>query len=251
MLRIPGKTGWAPLPVGYRALEAVFPSSVLATDCSSFDWTLPEWLPNLLLDCRIQQVRLPSPWYVAALKNRWHAVLRSAIVRLPSGRRFQQQHWGVMKSGWFRTIAENSAAQVLINSLAWLRTGNAGPMPTLWAMGDDVLMEWPDDCDVRHFEEQLRTTGILVKSGTRDREFAGFRFGTGTVTPLYPRKHEFLLRYVSPAVREEVATAYTLCYALAEPEQKAWITHYLTPSASINTATAIGWATGLFALEDL
>lgn len=244
VLQIPGKTGWTPLPGGYKTFNSVFPREVLATDCSSFDWTFPEWLPPLLLQLRLDQTRKPPAWYVNALENRWAAVLKEATLRLPNGARYKQTRWGLMKSGWFRTIAENSAAQVLINALAWRRAGFRSPFPTIWTMGDDVLMEWPGE-SVEMFERALATTGILVKQSSCEREFAGFRIVGNTVTPLYPAKHEYLLRFVNPLQKEEIADAYTMLYALADGPMKELVSHHVAPCARITERLASAWARGL------
>lgn len=146
-MNIPGKTGWSPIPSGYRLFNTAFPGEVLATDCSAWDWTCPSWVPEVVLDMRLALCRSVSPEYESALRARFACVLRDAVVRLPDGRRFKQVGWGLMKSGWFRTIAFNSTAQVLVNELAWLRAGFDGAVRGLWTMGDDVLLEWADDLD--------------------------------------------------------------------------------------------------------
>lgn len=239
--RCPGKTGWSPLPVGFRYFNSVFDGQVLATDCSAFDWTLPEWVPPLLLRMRLELMEERSPMYERQLINRWEAVLKHAIVRLPDGRRFRQNRWGLMKSGWLRTIAENSSAQVFINALGWKRSGNPGPMPTIWTMGDDVILRWRDEYNIDSFERSLATTGIIVKQSSRAREFAGFRIEPGKVTPLYPDKHRFMLHFTEPEKVEEVAMAYALLYALAD--QPSWLNN-VTRHSLVATSAARLWAIG-------
>lgn len=243
--KVPGKTGWSPLPNGYRYFEGCFPEGkpVLATDCSSFDWTFPEWIPPLLLELRKLCMHSSDSVYELMLERRWDAVLRDAVIRLPDGRRFRQSRYGVMKSGWFRTIAENSSAQLAINALAWVRSHDV-PFPPMWSMGDDVIIAWDDDYDVNEFETALATTGIIVKQSSREREFAGFRFGGGKVTPLYPSKHRFLLAHCNPELAEDVATAYTVLYALSEEEAAQQVLPFVTPYSRTNPRAAELWARG-------
>nr|QRW42888.1 putative replicase [Pafsystermes virus] len=237
----PCKAGWSPLPSGFAAFNAAFPGKVLATDCSSFDWTFPEWTAQLLLDLRLQQCMDPPQWYSNAVRARWAQVLRHSVVRLPDGRRFQQQRWGVMKSGWFRTIHENSGAQWLINALAALRADI--PLGTIWTMGDDVILEWDDSYDVESFEAQLRQCGILVKRSSHEREFAGFVMGPGLyVRPAYRDKHLFALAYVPPSLASEVADAYACYYHLSGDREIATI---LAPHVTLTELQRLAWCLGV------
>lgn len=245
--RIPGKSGWSPVPAGYRYLNSAFPGDVLATDCTAFDWTFPEWVAKALLQLRLDMMVNPSEAYIQVLSARWRAVLRDAIVRLPDGRRFQQNRWGLMKSGWFRTIAENSSAQVLINALAWYRSHPTLPFPTIWTMGDDVLMSRPPQLDVVAFEKALATTGILVKASSNLREFAGFEFGAGTVRPLYAAKHKFALHFVLPTQAEEIATAYSCLYALVTTSDLPPFMHKVLARSAWTRRLAWLWAVGKLA----
>lgn len=239
---IPGKTGWSPLPLGYRYFETTFDGDTLATDFSSFDWTLPPWVPELILDARIAQCKSPSARYITQLRSRFAAVLRDAVIRMPNGTRYRQQGWGLMKSGWFRTIAFNSSAVCALYLLAWKRSGQPGPLPDLWTMGDDAILAWPPDGVVEHLESALSSTGVLVKHSSRVKEFAGFRFGSGRVTPIYTEKHLYALRYVAPDVKQAVATCYTCLYALAQPSVAEAILPYVEPHSSVPFGAAEIWA---------
>uniref|UniRef100_A0AAT9JA18 RNA-directed RNA polymerase n=1 Tax=Zootermopsis nevadensis sobeli-like virus 4 TaxID=3133525 RepID=A0AAT9JA18_9VIRU len=245
-LTIPGKSGWAPLPVGFKLFESCFTSSCLATDCAAFDWTFPEWVSKLLCELYIDTLINPSAEYCRALRTRWAQVLDRAIFRLPDGTRLLQTQPGMMKSGWYRTIGVNSAAQVLIHDLAALRAGIQSP-PQKWTMGDDVLISWPTDLPDAAFNKALETTGILVKQSERDAMFAGFRFSPGRVTPLYPAKHLFMLRYVVSAQAAVVADSFMLMYAMADPEDALAqrVRRTVTERTTITSRYALSWALGL------
>uniref|UniRef100_A0AAT9JFW8 RNA-directed RNA polymerase n=1 Tax=Neotermes castaneus sobeli-like virus 2 TaxID=3133515 RepID=A0AAT9JFW8_9VIRU len=245
VLKIPGKTGWTPIPSGYRQFNADFPGPVLATDCSSFDWTFPSWVATDLLDLRLSMMVRSDPIYESMVRARWAQVLRDAVLQVPSGRRFRQCGWGLMKSGWLRTIAENSSAQVLINALAWVRCARPiSEFPTIWTMGDDVIMDWSTNLSSTRFEEQLTTTGILVKQSTMAREFAGFEIEGRCVTPLYAEKHAFSLKYVSFDQKAELSEAYMRLYALAKPGLRDVIDYYLAPCSPVTWQCCQLWARG-------
>lgn len=245
-----GKSGWAVMPIGFfDALEFFKDHGLLATDCSAFDWTFPSWIPQLVLDCKIEQTPLASAPFRRAALNRFREVLGpQCMVRLPDGTRLLQTKWGIMKSGWLLTISLNSDAQDLITCLAWDRA-YGGTCPKLWAMGDDVLMRFPATLDSAPLERELRRAGILSKFASRAFEFAGFRMGRRNgepfVDPLYPDKHKFLLAHTPEDQLEEVLTAYGLIYSLATPEAKAWLEPYLQRYARWPQSTYRAWAYGL------
>lgn len=239
---IPTKAGWAPLPLGYKSFAASFPHQVYATDCSSFDWTVPEWVVHLWLQCYADTLIEPEPGYLEAVANRLEQVLGPrCIVALPDGSRYLQDGWGLMKSGWLRTISGNSEFQFLIHALAWVRSHRLLPMPETWVMGDDVAMGWDDEFDQTGFETALGTTGIQVKHGKLSREFGGFAFDGDVVTPLYPDKHLFTLGYVPADLGSQVAMAYTLMYSLADLPDWFANVHSASP---VLLPTARLWARG-------
>jgi len=243
VMGIPGKTGWTPLPFGYKLFDQAFPEEVLATDCSSFDWTVPSWAVRLLLECSLEMVNRGDATYRTLVTNRWAQVLGPfAVVRLPDGERYQQDDYGLMKSGWLRTIAGNSDLQFLIHALAWRRSHSTS-FPTVWTMGDDVIMSWDSSYDKERFEAAMATTGAIVKHGMHAREFAGFRFQKDTVDPLYTDKHMYMLRYVSPDQETEVADSYTLMYALASESVRDPLSSVFG-SSLIAAPLARAWARG-------
>lgn len=245
------RAGWAPFPEGYFDFRNTFRGRVFATDCRSFDWTFPDWLVPLLVKLRLDQCKWRSAGYDAAVSRRYEEVLgRRCVVRLPSGRRFRQCVGGIMKSGWLRTISDNSAAQYLLNAIAWGRL-TSRPFPTLWAMGDDVIMDWPDrSVDVEQFVTELGRLGVVIKSFDHDRSFAGFRFerdnGVDYVTPCYPGKHRFLLNHY--AGDPEIIIAYSLLYSMARDSE---ITSFLDARSRITRRCLRNWAQGLVKCETL
>lgn len=243
-----GKTGWSLLPVGFYDFLETFPDSVLATDCSAFDWTYPAWVVEMIFDIKLQQMESYPPEFEIAVKARMKEVLGSnCVVRLPDGERLRQLIPGIMKSGWYLTINLNSDAQDLITNLAYRRAYHS-PCPKLWAMGDDVIMRWPEGQDQQPLVDELKRAGVLSKFATTAREFAGFKaervMGKVTIDPLYPNKHKYLLAHVPTEQLEEVITSYGLIYALAG-DVKDWLSPLLRQYSRWTESTTLAWAYGL------
>lgn len=210
---VTSKVGWSPLPAGYRAIERDFPGGGLATDCSAFDWTLPGWLAREIVALKISQTCAASDeWRRAVWRRAAEVIGPKCVVRLPNGERFRQTNWGLMKSGWFLTIAVNGACQALLVSAAEVYLGL--PERKAWAMGDDLLIGAPPDCEA--FVGLMDFMGVVVKQFSVCSEFAGFDFSKpGAPTPLYATKHLERLRWVPEDMLETYAMAYGLYYALA------------------------------------
>lgn len=244
-MKVPGKTGWAPFPGDYRLLENSFPGTVLATDCSAFDWTFPSWLVDVILETRMEQMRYCSQEYAAAAKARWNEVLGTdCVVRLPDGTRLRQRVKGIMKSGWLKTISVNSHAQDNITRLAWKRS-RKDDFPLLWAMGDDVLMRWPGG-DPDSLVAEIKKLGIITKMATTDRDFAGFRFSLNhEVIPLYPDKHKFILAHAAEDQVAELSSAYGLLYSLTPEEKRGWVSDIVKKYGRWTWRVNRLWAMGL------
>lgn len=244
-----GKTGWSPFPEGFVHLEHRFSGAVLATDCSAFDWTFPDWLVPLTHRLRMDLMRGSSADYRSACLARWNEVLgTSCVVRLPDGRRLRQMRPGLMKSGWLNTISINSIAQWLITTLAYRRLYPDRPCPVMWAMGDDVLMGWDHLYDdPTALVGAISDLGILTKMATADRDFAGFRFSLNSeVVPLYADKHKFMLAHAEANQVKELASAYGLLYALTPPEKRQWLTPLVERYGRWTWRTCRLWARGVF-----
>lgn len=245
-----GKSGWAPMPVGFYDVLECFPDEVLATDCSAFDWTYPSWIPDMILDIKLEQTQSYSPEYSAAARARFNEVLgTNCTIRLPDGSRLRQTKMGIMKSGWLLTISANSDAQELITLLAWQRAyPDLGECPLLWSMGDDVLMRWYPQLDSQPLVSELLRAGILSKFASPRREFSGFEFGRDPhpwVDPLYPEKHKFLLAHTAEEDLEEVITSLGLIYSMARPATRGWLEPLLARYSRWSDSIYKAWAHGL------
>lgn len=242
--KVVAKSGWAPLPDGYKALIANFPEErAIAVDKTAWDWTMPAWVVAHYFHVKMLQTRNCTRMYQWRVFNRMRQVVGpDMIVRFPTGHRLRQTYWGQMKSGWFLTLSMNSMAQWAQHWLSWNRIGNPGPIPLCWAMGDDMLLDWPYSADsLKKYEKALARTGCILKHTLRSREFAGFRFEGNKVIPLYDQKHRFAIRHLDPANELSVVLSYALLYALSGNE------HYaeLAEPFGVSKPVLYSWATGL------
>lgn len=245
---IPNKTGFSILPSGYTAVPREFGHSVLATDFSSYDWTYPAWLVEDVLQSRRDQYSRyhGNPDFEAywrAVETRFSQVLGpNCRVDMPDGTRLFQTVWGIMKSGWLLTLSVNGQGVQILVAAAWRDCYPKEPLPLLWTMGDDMLMRWPAGLDSAPLVARLNELGVIVKVASREREFAGFRFGELTVEPSYTSKHEFVWCHTPPDELVELANAYSLVYPLSEHP----FAHLLREHQTLTPQLLRYWALGLY-----
>lgn len=250
------KAGWAPLPGGYQRLMKEFPESEsVAVDKSLWDWTMPGWVVRGFVDVKLAQCGNRDAAYERIVWSRLRQVLGPRTrFRMRDGVEWIQSDWGLMKSGWFCTLSMNGMAQGLQHALAWYRMGNRTLPPLIWTMGDDTLTRMKmDDAELDNYRKCLETCGCIVKKVERSREFAGFSvFGddiaSARVEPLYPDKHQFILRYVESAVERDTMLSFSLLYALSNQQWFNAIADRCT--IAIGPAQRL-WAKGLVKLDIL
>lgn len=217
IMHVTSKTGWSPMPEGYKLLRKTFPlGQSVAVDKTAWDWTMPGWVLWMYLNLRLRQTVGCQAWYAAACAARFNEVagLR-CLIELPTGERILQREFGIMKSGWLLTLSLNSFAQLAQHHLAILRMG-LNDYPLMWAMGDDSIIRWEvDDETLREYLGALATTGCVVKHGLRTREFAGFDFRERDIVPLYPDKHRMVLAHAEEKNMKQMLISYGILYVRA------------------------------------
>lgn len=237
------KAGWSPLPEGYQAIVKQFPGDVMAVDKTAWDWTMPEWVVYAYFGIKMDQCVDSDDLYEGMCWLRMMQVVGSeAYIRLPDGRQLQQDSVGLMKSGWLLTLSMNSMAQALQHAVASFAIGEEPPR--CWALGDDFIsraVSKPDD-----YVRELSRTGCLVKHAKNILEFAGFDFTNGGVTPLYWKKHQFLLNYVEPDIEQDVLLSYFMLYSLST---NRWLDSYRKYANFPVGKTFELWAKGLIKMD--
>lgn len=111
----------------------------LGVDKTAWDWTVPGWKVDLVMQLRSRLVfgSKYERWCLMARKA-YHCLYYDAKLILSDGRCFKQMYPGIMKSGCVNTISDNSFMQIIDHVLVCedLRI-SCFPLPR--ALGDDTL----------------------------------------------------------------------------------------------------------------
>lgn len=201
-VRLPTKVGWTQFKGGYSMIHGD-----LAIDKSSWDWTVMPWLPQYVLKLREDLcLNLNDEWSSLA-RWRYQCLYGCSVFVTSGGLMFRQKQPGVMKSGSFNTIIDNSIMQVLLHACICEDMGT--PVTYLIAMGDDTLQNSNGD-DETYLS--LLSRYCIVKQAEKTPDFCGFSFRFPYVEPLYIAKHMYKLKHLDPKVEAEVVNAYSLLY---------------------------------------
>lgn len=205
-LDVPSKVGWSPYNGGWKIMPVLGMKSL---DKASWDWTLQAWLISLLLELR---VRLMNPSQHSAVwcelaEWRYRMLFENPLFITSGGLLLRQLVAGIMKSGCFNTIVDNSLAQDLLHVRVCLELG--------LEIGD--LMSMGDDTTQRKFERFAEYVKLLsqfcrLKAEVDANEFAGHRFRLSSIEPLYKGKHAFNILHMDPKYEDEMADSYCLLY---------------------------------------
>lgn len=201
-LRIQPKPGWTPLLGGWKIVPKL---NVVSTDKSCWDWTMQEWVVEILYQIREKLcLNVTEQWRELAIW-RYKKLFSEAQFILSNGLVLQQRFNGMQKSGCVNTIADNSIAQMILDARICLEQGLAPKL--MWTMGDDVLQ-------VRQPKEYFDRLGQLciLKQVEPFAEFAGMRFNMDRVEPCYHAKHCYNLLHLNPENDQSVAESYSYLY---------------------------------------
>lgn len=149
--------------------------------------------------------------YLADITQAFGEVYKSSLYRTSDGTVLRPTHDGVMKSGWFMTIAINSMAQVVLNTLVLMRLGYSDDQILndfkIIAGGDDVLQKLPG-VDLEAYKAESACLGMPIKSLIVRPDITEFEFfsteikfkkyeGTWSFKPIRFTKHIEHLRHVT------------------------------------------------------
>lgn len=200
----PIKVGWSPYVGGWKIMPC---SGVVATDASSWDWTVRPWLLQMELDVRSRLCdNLTSEWLDLA-RWRYRELFVCPVWQTSNGWMLRQRHPGVMKSGCVNTITSNSIMQLILHYRVARELGQEAQ--PLFVMGDDVL-QWPQS-DMDAYLKK-KSEYCIIKSAASVPEFAGHRFCGWNVEPLYLGKHAFSLLHLNEKYAREIVASYALLY---------------------------------------
>lgn len=202
----PIQVGWTPLKGGWALLPYVTPQ--IAIDKSSWDWTVQPWILEAVLALRKRLCFNPNAEWTSLAEWRYEALFKSPWFITSGGLLLQQVNPGVMKSGCFNTLMDNSIAQFLLHVVVSL-TMNI-PVKPIFTMGDDTLQDEMDDVDTY---VSILSQYCIVKKAERKREFCGFDFTHwGLVEPVYQGKHAYIMLHMNDKIAQEICDAYCLLY---------------------------------------
>nr|QWY93847.1 RNA-dependent RNA polymerase [Green Sichuan pepper enamovirus] len=125
MLRLAFISGCPPDELTSRWSEFIVP-----TDCSGFDWSVPEWLLEDDLEVR-NLLTLQIHPDLLRMRENWLKCLSSSVFCLSDGTLLTQTFPGIQKSGSYNTSSSNSRMRYMLS----LHAG----APWCLAMGDDAL----------------------------------------------------------------------------------------------------------------
>lgn len=188
------------------------------TDAVAWDWTLPGWVFKLDLEYRARQTRgyRFKQWMDQAAKL-YENAFKDCKLLFSNGRVFQQQCWGVMKSGCVNTISTNSHGGVMYHILYSMETGvPVDPMAKV--VGDDKLVSEAHTLYCEVYEKY----GNLIKSVSPNLEFVGHEFHSHGPRPMYIGKHVFNFKYVTGDNILETLDSYLRLNALNDDGWDFW-----------------------------
>lgn len=206
LCRIPSKVGWGPHVGGWKMVPAC---GFVSLDKSSWDWTVQGWIITLLVRFRIMLCKNPTLKWMELVQWRYRELYGNPVFVTSGGVLLKQRSPGVMKSGCYNTITDNTIMQDILHLRASLEADV--PVTSLWAMGDDTLQRsLPPEMMAKYLA--VLSKYCVIKEVIQGVEFAGHRFEGGYVEPLYTGKHAFNLLHVKEEVFQETAVSYALLY---------------------------------------
>lgn len=203
-LEVPGKVGWTPYVGGWKIMPMF---GNVSLDKSAWDWSVNSWIIQEVLELRRELCQNLTPQWEELASWRYQQLYEKPLFVTSGGLLLVQKQPGVIKSGCFNTIVDNSIAQDLLHVRVCVE--NDFEIGDLMSMGDDTTQrEFPQR---REYEEKL-SQFCHLKSSVLATEFAGHRFVMGGVEPLYKGKHAYNILHMDPRYGEETAASYALLY---------------------------------------
>lgn len=205
--KTPSKHGLVFCYGGWRRFLSMCKSQGIkySRDISAWDVNAPGWVFRVIRDFRARMGGADSQWLIVHDLLYDDAYCNSQIL-FSNGIIVKQFFEGVMKSGLFSTISDNSLAMVAMHLLACFRTGTQ--IGNIAATGDDVVQSIVNDS----YLQALEDLGCNVKEVHPHLEFMGMDYTSGKPEPLYFQKHVFNFTCKS-GYEGEVIDAYLRMYS--------------------------------------
>lgn len=132
-LEVPGKVGWSPYVGGWKVMP-IFGN--VSLDKSAWDWSVNSWIVQEVLELRMELCKNLNSRWVELAQWRYKELFEKPLFVTSGGLLLRQKQPGVVKSGCFNTIADNSIAQDILHVRVCVEMGI--PVGDLMSMGDDT-----------------------------------------------------------------------------------------------------------------
>nr|UHS72007.1 MAG: hypothetical protein 1 [Luteoviridae sp.] len=180
--------GWKESPVKYafvpskpghlEHLKTVLPGKVYESDKSNWDFNVLEWMKKVTVQVVQNLAIKPQEWdeqqfcdYLIDVEKAFDQMFDQNRYRTSDGHLFKMKGSGIMKSGWFCTIAANSIMQVVIHVMAMIELGyEDDEIVNNWAVvagGDDVNQNL-DGVDVEKYKKVTASLGVVMEIEERE-----------------------------------------------------------------------------------
>lgn len=210
--RTPIFIGWTPLFMGYKIIRKLLPGKVLCIDKSSWDWTVPYWLIDMIKKVIIGLADSPSDWWISLVNSRFDALFKRAIFQFEDGTRIAQGVDGIMKSGCYLTILINSIGQLLLHYVVMMKLGKNPSDCEPCIIGDDTVQDsFPFAAE---YVAMMKRLGFKIKESVIQPyiEFAGFNIMEDRFFPAYYEKHIYNLTHADEKVLPDLLASYQMLY---------------------------------------
>lgn len=209
-LFLPTRVGWSFLNGGWKFISMMTPQ--MAIDKSSWDWTACGWLFEAALEVRkrlCRNLQTSGAWEELATW-RYTQLFHKPVFITSGGLLLKQKEPGVMKSGCYNTLVDNSIMQLLLHAL--VTSELEIPFGNIITMGDDTLQDDIPEPKRTDYLDRL-SRYCIVKTCQTKFEFCGMQFFMGgRLEPMYRGKHAYKMLYMSEDIVHDMATSYSLMY---------------------------------------
>nr|UHS71961.1 MAG: hypothetical protein 1 [Tombusviridae sp.] len=176
--RTPVKFAFSPAKTGHiEHLASALDGPVWESDKSTWDYNYLMWIANCCRDATKMLALRPPSWteeeyqrYLADIDGAFTQVFEKTVYRTSDGHSYKPAHAGIMKSGWFMTIAQNSIAQLVVHVMTCIRLGMNDEEILALAIvagGDDVNQE-PVPAGVEAYVATAAELGVPMEIHQRD-----------------------------------------------------------------------------------
>nr|WPR18095.1 MAG: protease polymerase P70 [Chemarfal virus 35] len=186
--KIPVKFAFSPAQPGHIGhLKDVLPGKVWESDKSTWDYTMFLWIANCCRDTTKMLALKPPSWteeqhqqYLTDIDGAFKQVFEETLYRTSDGHLYKPSEAGIMKSGWFMTIAQNSIAQLVVHVMTCIRLEMSDDEILALAVvagGDDVNQE-PVPSGVKSYVEKAAELGVEMEIHERDDLYSSEYFSS-------------------------------------------------------------------------